>query len=565
MDTKILIALICLVLQTPLIKGEEDVSISKIENFLLPIQLGNAKLIYTKHTFLHYIDLREIIRQVDQLAKTFNDIKNKIFLANITTPLSFHDLSVSMIERTNYLIDILYTKIENLQPHIRQKRGLINGVGKLGKWLFGILDSDDEIKYEEAIKKLEANQKNIIAETNLQTSLYKKLIEHYNKSITTLAKNQEKIKLDLDKIHAAVNGKIQTLASYLSLQGIISQINLDCQNTITFIDNIENAITFAKTNSLHNSIVSSSQIIDMINHLHKIYDEDQIPKFRNILTYYQFLGTQVSISDSKLTFAIHFPILLTETFEFYHLIPVIQNHKMFTPLYPYLARKQETTQFENEECPSLEATYYCHQDYIPQDNCTIRLLNGNPPVDCHVLEVNVLETISEQITDDEVLIIPSKEEKIVSKCKSDQYIQIASPTLFKIPQDCEIWTGPKKFVNNVRLTKGKPFILPKLHTEAIKTSKNYQTSNITKLDFDGLLALNHISSQLKPIQEVESNFSNFSVIWSIFSILILFSIIFIIIKYKVKILSFCNKKKTEDPEGKAADPDSKMSSVLFET
>lgn len=69
-----------------------------------------------------------------------------------------------------------------------------------------------------------------------------------------------------------------------------------------------------------------------------------------------FLGTQVSISDLKTIFAIHFSVLKTETNEFYHLYPLTQNHKAFTPLYPYLVRKQHNFQFEKEECLSLEET-----------------------------------------------------------------------------------------------------------------------------------------------------------------------------------------------------------------
>ncbi|XP_057660730.1 uncharacterized protein LOC130896567 [Diorhabda carinulata] len=98
-----------------------------------------------------------------------------------------------MLIRTGYLSNIIKKKFENLNPHIRNRRGLLNGVSKIYKWLFGNLDSDDEIKYDNAITLLQQNQKNIIHETSLQISLYKKLIN----KIKTLNKNQANFNNDL--------------------------------------------------------------------------------------------------------------------------------------------------------------------------------------------------------------------------------------------------------------------------------------------------------------------------------------------------------------------------------
>lgn len=89
-------------------------------------------------------------------------------------------------------MNMVKIKLENIKPHIREKRGLFNGLGKINKWIFGNLDSDDEIRYNNAIEILEKNQKLLIHETNLQISLHKKLIGHYNKSITILSSNQQK-------------------------------------------------------------------------------------------------------------------------------------------------------------------------------------------------------------------------------------------------------------------------------------------------------------------------------------------------------------------------------------
>lgn len=234
-----------------------------------------------------------------------------------------------------------------------------------------------------------------------------------------------------------------------------------------------------------------------------------------------------------------------------------------------MARKQRSIQFEKDECPLLEETYYCKQNLIPQDNCTLQLLEGNTPSYCHVSEVYLLEPIAEQISTDEVLVIPTKTEKLFSRCKSDRYISIVSPVLIKIPKNCEIWAKSSKFVNDVQLTKGKPFILPKIHIDEMLPSQHYQISNITKMDFEELYKINQIARQLKPIHINTSNTVSHSVFWSTFSLLTTLLTAIVILKYKQKLR--CKKTNEnssdleENPPENSTNMKSKNHSILFDT
>lgn len=549
---------------------QNDVEIINIGNLLLPVSLGNTRLVYTKHTFLHYVDLGEILTQISKLDEHLGIIQNCISKINVSNPISYHGLSQNILTRTEYLIDIVHKKYSNLHPHIRRERGLINGIGKINKWLFGTLDSDDEIRYDNAIKILELNQKDLIHEVNLQTSLYKKLIGHYNKSITTLFQNQQNLDNDLSKFQAAVNNQIGDLSEYISFQGMIYQINLDCQNIITFLDNLENAIVFSKLNSLHNSIVSANEIQDMVEHLQKLYNKNQVPKFKNILTFYQFLGTQISFIDTKLVFGIHFPILKPDDYEFYHLFPVIQNNKMFTPKYPYLARGPSETQAQREECALLESIYYCLYNFVPNDNCTLQLLEGKPPRNCYVTDIRLQESIIEQITKREILIIPLKTERVFSKCYKDQYFDIETPSLIKIPESCEISVNNNKFVNNYEIQHGKPLILPKFVTEEVTNPGNYQRPNVSKLDFDNLHEINEIAKQLTPVHENTQTHDNTPIFGWLSGVTVILLLVVVAVTFKKK--ANCTKKKPqmkkEEPQEEGpielqSIPTAKTRSVIF--
>ena len=77
---KLVLLILLPVLQTlPVNSDQTDIQLTTIKNPILPIQLGKAKIIYNKHTFLHYIDLRPIVIQLENVEKYFYRLR-KILL-----------------------------------------------------------------------------------------------------------------------------------------------------------------------------------------------------------------------------------------------------------------------------------------------------------------------------------------------------------------------------------------------------------------------------------------------------------------------------------------------------
>lgn len=525
-----------------------DVQITTIKNPVLPIQLGNAKIIYNKHTFIHYINIVPIIKQLENIQTYFNNINNH-FIKIIDHPISYNGLVKSSLLRTEYLIKNIESKVQNLHPHIRNKRGLINIIGKTQKWLFGTLDADDGERYNHAIDELQQNQENIVKELNLQISLSKNLIDNYNKTIFTLSRNQQKLEQSINMVESAFDSEINNLNNFIIFQNILFHINLDCQNLINFVDNLEDAILFAKLNALHDSIISGSELKKMLDYLKDIYTEREIPNFKNILNYYQILGTQVSFSSSKIIFAIHVPIVKPQTYSFHHLFPVIQKSQMIVPKYPYMARANQEVQFEESDCPLLEDTYYCNEVFHPQDDCIIQVMDGLKANSCQILQIHLQEPIIEQITTEEILIIPHKKERILAQCKMDQYIDLEAPTLVKIPKECQIRIGIKTFTNDIKINHGKPLILPELYIANFTSNiKILKTQNLSKINFDEIYKLKDMANQLSPVQEVEDEPSQYpSIIIGILAICLLV-IVVITIRRQTTIFKYFKKKPVPDPK-----------------
>ena len=539
------ILLLCPILPILLLEAY-DIQLTPVKNPILPVQLGDAKFVYTKHTFLYYIDLLPIINQLNNIHNYYNIVKQHLEKTHKVNPISYQGLIENYLLRAEYLINNTQNKVSNLYPHIRTKRGLINLIGKAHKWLYGTLDADDGERYDNAIDDLQKNQKNIIKELNLQISLSKNLINNYNETVTTFQLNQKKLQRSLEIFEAAVENKISNLNNFIIFQSLLVQINLDCQNLINFVDNLEDAIMFSKLNALHDSIISSRELNEMLSYLRTIYKENEIPTFKNILNYYQFLGTQVTFSKTKIIFAIHVPIIKPQTYILYHLFPVIQNSHMIIPKYPYMARAGKEVQFEENDCPSLEETYYCNEAVHPPEDCTTRVLDGSKSNNCQIFEVSFEETIVEPITAEEILIIPRKEARILAQCKMDQYIDLKEPTLVKIPKSCQIQVGAKKFTSDVKSHFGKPLILPELKLANLTTNfKVLKTQNLTSINLQEISKLKNMVNQLTPVEEViDKSIGHQSIIlFGILTFLSIATLAFLIMKKDYIIKLLCMKKK----------------------
>ena len=138
-------------------------------------------------------------------------------------------------------------------------------------------------KYTKAINELHNNQNSHKREINLQISLTKQLIDNYNNTITLLAKNQKHIKNHINIFKSNLNQSVMDVTTFLKVQITLLQIILNWQTFITFLDNLENAVTFAKLGTLHTSIISVGQFLN----LSILYGEEKVLLSRNLESYYQ--------------------------------------------------------------------------------------------------------------------------------------------------------------------------------------------------------------------------------------------------------------------------------------
>jgi hypothetical protein len=407
-----------------LVVQAEDIQVTPIPSQILPFHLGKGKIIESKHTFIHYVELAPLVKLLDNTITYYNIINNT--LSNYTTfssRVTYRNILNNLLTHAHFLIKQADNKLKNLAPHIRTKRGLIDFVGKTSKFLFGTLDSEDATNFEKAIDTLSRNQKSINEQMQMQISLTQHLIDHYNHTITTLNNNQKLIESRLNYFEHNLIKSFDDISSFLRAQNTLDQIILNSQNLITLLDNLENAVTFAKLNTVHNSIISVSDIKHILNTLTNLYKIDKIPFFQNILSYYQLIDLRASFIKDKIIFAIIMPIFNSDNFDYYHLYPIPQNNLTIIP----------------EQLISL-------------------ILNVKKKK-CSLTPIHTPHTITKRLSHNCVLVIPGTTiSKLEKSCESNGYFIIEKPSVIKIPHHCKIKNKESTYINEENSILGEPFI-----------------------------------------------------------------------------------------------------------
>lgn len=487
--THVALSIIVLVLATKTVAVEER----KLNNPILPIVLGPSYITHSHHVTYYHIDtqliknclknLENILEATENLLKT-NLQENFTFLVN---------------EKLNQSKELLFEQIAKLQlfsGKSKNKRGLINVVGKINKWLFGSLDSDDEENFNKYFNTLFKNQQTLSDEMKNSTFILSTITKTFVTSLNRISENQNKIKNKLELLEQRQVNIADSL--YISL--IIDNINSQINRVKTILINLETAISFAKINIMHNTIINEFQLGELLNSIPK----NKLIQLNNPISYYKIMSPKVKIINQTVIFAIHIPIINPKPFTLYKIIPIPILNQTIVTSKPYLLLNEEKSLSLNEECPKVENVFVCHQDNLSEEESCIESILTQNKNTCPIVNVHYTQTSITRISNKEILVIPAKPVSILNHCtKLKRIFTVVQPTLIIMDQ-CPIEINGHLFqqdrYNNLyyslnipklelnRNTKSEPTHLEleeMNHKEIKQANQIISTMKITELAYPG--------------------------------------------------------------------------------
>lgn len=557
-NQSILTLILLITLQTV---HQQEIKITSLETNpgILPFHLGNARIRQFSHEFIHYFDILPILEQIKNIKVLHN---NFIKILELETHEKYNSTLLNFNQHILYLFDVVNTKFKSIYPFDlrRTKRGLINALGSVVKFISGNLDHDDAIRYENAIKELYENQDKIVKSYNKQMTLNTDLMNWFNETFLSVQHNDEEIS---NKINTLSNDLVETkykFKQYMKLRDVLDQIANNLNSLIHFLTDIENAISFAKLNTVHHSILKLSEIQVMIDKMLSIYNKDQLIFYetRDIYNYYNLIKVKAYYSDTRLVFALEIPVVYPEIFNYYHLYSIpTKDFTTIIPRNPYLASNEGLYQYQQEECLPIDSIYYCSNTQLDQldeqQDCISTILSSRTKTECHLTRLKIDHDIIEQINPMYYIVIFKSESEIHTNCQKKDIISIKNTHLIELPYGCSFTYNQTKFVNEKSYIASKPLYLPNINVPQIKTHKEDTLEfNVNKISLDKLNDLKLSQQKLEINHNFKEYISNHYILLIIVVILILLMIVIFKIRKCLKCLNFkCfHVKKKENQKSK---------------
>lgn len=389
----------------------------------------------------------------------------------------FNTIRTTICNNTNYENEYFnsYNVIINLENKIksqiiqlipelnlRKKRGLINGLGSIVKCLTGNLDQEDAEKFNAQIKNLQGNQeslKNIISD---QVSLMNISIKNFNEITMNISHNQlildSRIKQIENFIRKTKLTEINNYQYFLTYT-VLNQITFTFQIMYDILERIETAISFAKLNTLHNSIINPvvfSQEIKTIENFIKPFNLPFENKLENMLKLEKLIEIKSFQQGTEITFILELPLVEITNYQYYELLPfpvkINDSYVTIIPKTKFLAISDVSFLEANEKC--IE---FSNKEFICK---------------------NVIKNIIENNVNCELEII--KYSKVIPACNTNQF-NLNSPLVYKIntanyiaiiPKALLITETCKEMKNNKNLQPGSYLI--SIDVDCYIQIKNYK-------------------------------------------------------------------------------------------
>ena len=476
---------------------------------ILPFKLGTARVFNYYRSFIHYYDLTDIVVQI----KIINDHYNRL---KVNVAVNLHsDYSEEIQNYENVLkfqIEHAKSKLDNIlmlrSENLRTKRGLINGLGSVIKFITGNLDDNDAKRYDAILDELHKNQDNIISATNEQISLTKDIIHNFKETIQLLISNDKKINEKINEIGSNLRNFVYEFRHVLFIKNVFDQLNSNLNIVIQLLQDLENAITFAKLGIPHNSIIKRKEFNFILGNLFKDIPEDQLLfPLSNTSKYFETVYVKSYISKNRLVFVLSIPIVLPKIFNYYHLfsVPVIQsgnNYKMLIPAQPYFVADAQSYMYVNDLCDDVGGIYFCKQNNlvreVPKADCVFEMLKlSNHYEECKLTNAFIENNIVTRIDESNYILVLVKHTKVQVKCGRNELQNLIGTYFAKIPIECLLIINDVVYKNLGKQYTQEALFFPKLN---ISQDVSFSDVNEVKLDHVNLDKLQSLKERTECYQ-----------------------------------------------------------------
>lgn len=320
--------------------------------------LGQVKLLDHYHNFLFYVNISRLEMGYQTLVVNFVGLKGIENRDNYTNQL---------LDRLNTNVDQIEEQLNKLNYRRRYKKGLINGLGTVIKFISGNPDDNDLQTINENIQTLHTKQNANIERINQLTSFANQITKRLEVQAQIVNKNVENTKKFLEKMKNTDDVRL-----------IIQNEIYQSENLLKTLLMIERTISLSLNSIPNLEIVSVKEIRDIQGYLQQAYNPQQLLLFDHTHLYRLLENTKLLAvgTTHTIAFLLKVPILKPFVANYSKIYPIPNNHDVIlTPPKQYLLKVNGINRWTNEDCSVIDSSKFCAQQPT-DDKCTIEDLNN---------------------------------------------------------------------------------------------------------------------------------------------------------------------------------------------
>lgn len=430
--------IITMIIIVPTVRAQIiDVQDLSYNNGYIPIKTGEIKIVEHYIKILHIINTTEYERTLEIIQTNMDILKTS------------STESKRLIDTVNKNFMLLRAKIENLNPHFRKKRALLNIIGKGLKIIAGTMDSDDEEQISKTLKLLHTNDENLANKINNLTYINNVMNSQIQNITNHINYQQNTIGNYLTKLKNIIGNKISTIEDEVTFIEHIYQINNDISLLRQHVDDIGQIIFSGKLGIIPTDILTQTE-------LNLISDFDS----------YTNIKVSIALHDGNIIIILSIPQFSQDPLSKVTFVPIPDKNNKSIQL--------------NHSDVLIDSENNIYRTYIKEnlkrnlikinDNCLNNILNFEE-ANCKMQTFNKQEIV-EIIPG--ILVLKQFNSNISHNCNKVK-LKISGNYLIKF-ENCEINALNKTFTN-VKIKIQDKFILPNLITK-IKDNSNTTLADI---------------------------------------------------------------------------------------
>lgn len=341
--------------------------------------------------------------------------------------------------------------IFHLTSRQSRRSALLGFVGTVSKKIFGTMDEDDAIRYDNAIKEVETDQKKLALLMKENILVTTSLLRSFNETLHIIKLNEKHLKDAIDELSQDVLN-LTYVSKELGIRSRMLELTSMIENSLLAlsfkVEDIINSIMFSKSNVLYPTILTPKELYtELVDNYRFLPESKQLPVSLSLDNMHTILNiSEISsyFNKEKVVFTVKIPLINPMHLNVYHNLPSLVPHdknnpRSYSTIIPsskYIGISRDRSMYckldDLDYCKIINNDHYlCEATILYSSSATpsceteiiTKVLTSIPPI-CETKFIHGHVSIWQPLRYSRWLYVMSEKTKISIECNNSQSTEI---------------------------------------------------------------------------------------------------------------------------------------------